>query len=145
MVKDSMGLREFYAGENVMVKDMRKDRTWWPGVIAERSGPKSYVITLPDGRVWKRHVDHLRRSTKVPSEDTPTSTPTEVYAPPSTCTLPNAPLVLPTSEANAPEPSDNPPSEDNVPTAPSPTVQMPEVPLRRSTRDRKAPRRLVEE
>ena len=27
-----------------------------------RSGPKSYVVVLNDGRVWKRHVDHLRRS-----------------------------------------------------------------------------------
>ena len=28
----------------------------------ERSAPKSYVTVLADGRVWKRHVDHLRRS-----------------------------------------------------------------------------------
>ena len=30
--------------------------------MAERNGPKSYVVHLDDGRVWKRHVDHLRRS-----------------------------------------------------------------------------------
>ena len=24
------------------------------------SGPKSYVVVLDDGRVWKRHLDHMR-------------------------------------------------------------------------------------
>ena len=28
----------------------------------ERNAPKSYVTVLADGRVWKRHLDHLRRS-----------------------------------------------------------------------------------
>ena len=31
------------------------------GTVAERSGPRSYVVVLSDGRVWKRHVDHVRR------------------------------------------------------------------------------------
>ena len=29
--------------------------------MAERSGPRSYVVVLTDKRVWKRHVDHVRR------------------------------------------------------------------------------------
>ena len=29
--------------------------------MAERSRPRSYVVVLNDGRVWKRHVDHVRR------------------------------------------------------------------------------------
>ena len=29
--------------------------------MAERSGLRSYVVVLNDGRVWKRHVDHMRR------------------------------------------------------------------------------------
>ena len=45
----------------MVVKDIRKDNTWWPGTVAERSAPKSYIIVLSDGRVWKRHVDHIRR------------------------------------------------------------------------------------
>jgi len=144
MIKNSLGLREFYPGENVVVKDMRKNHTWWPGVIAERSGPKSYVITLPDGRVWKRHVDHLRRATHVPSED---PIPSEVYTPLAPGTLPSAPLVLPNAEANIPEPLDKSSSDNQpVPTElPPPMVQAPEtpeIPLRRSTRERKAPDRL---
>ena len=54
-------VREFYPGDRILVKDLRKEQTWWPGFIAERSGPKSYVVVLNDGRVWKRHIDHIRR------------------------------------------------------------------------------------
>ena len=54
-------LREFYPGDcRVLVKDLRKEDTWWPGSVAECSRPRSYVVVLNDGRVWKRHVDHVR-------------------------------------------------------------------------------------
>ena len=39
-------LREFYSGDRVLVKDLRKEDTWWPGSVAERSGPRSYVVVL---------------------------------------------------------------------------------------------------
>ena len=45
--------REFYPGDAVLIKDLRRDKTWWPGTIVERSTPKSYVTVLSDGRVWK--------------------------------------------------------------------------------------------
>jgi len=35
-------------------------------VIVERCGPLSYLVQTLDGRVWKRHVDHV----KIGSEDT---------------------------------------------------------------------------
>ena len=35
--------RDFYAGERVMERDIRSQR-WLFGVIAERNGPKSYVV-----------------------------------------------------------------------------------------------------
>ena len=44
--------REFYPGDRILVKDLRRENTWWPGSVAERSGPKSYVVVLDDGRVW---------------------------------------------------------------------------------------------
>ena len=54
-----------------MARDIRSQQ-WLFGVIAERNlnGPKSYIVQLDDGRVWKRHVDHLRRS-EVGVEETP--------------------------------------------------------------------------
>ena len=44
--------REFYLGDRVLVKDLRKEDIWWPGSVAERSGPRTYVVVLNDGRVW---------------------------------------------------------------------------------------------
>ena len=40
---------ELPPGDRVLVKDLRKEQTWWPGSVAELSRPKSY------SRVWKRH------------------------------------------------------------------------------------------
>ena len=78
-------LREFYPGDRVLVKDLRKEDTWWPGSVAERSGPRSYVVVLNDERVWKRHVDHVRRdsmdravsdpSREMESQDKPPDSP----------------------------------------------------------------------
>ena len=53
--------REFYPGDRVLVRDLRKEDSCWPGSVAERSGPRSYVVFLNDGRVLKRHVDEMRR------------------------------------------------------------------------------------
>ena len=38
--------REFYPGNRVLVKDLRKEDTWWPGSVAERSKLRSHVIVL---------------------------------------------------------------------------------------------------
>ena len=33
---------------------------WLPGIILKQSGPVSYVVRLTDGRVFRRHQDHVR-------------------------------------------------------------------------------------
>ena len=33
---------------------------WLPGVIQESKGPVPYTVELEDGRVFCRHMDHLR-------------------------------------------------------------------------------------
>ena len=38
--------REFYPGDRILVKDLRRENTWWPGLVAERRAPKSYVWYL---------------------------------------------------------------------------------------------------
>ena len=52
-LRKNVSLREFYPRERDVVKDMRNDNTWWPGAIAERTAPKSYVIVLNDNQVWQ--------------------------------------------------------------------------------------------
>jgi hypothetical protein len=64
--------REFYTGESVHVKDLVKPNTWWPGVITQRTAPKSYIVTLTDGRCWKRHVDHVRSAHVYGADHLPT-------------------------------------------------------------------------
>ena len=56
--------REFYPGVRVLVRDLRKEDTWWPGSVAERSGSRLYVVALNDGRVWKCYFDHVRREVR---------------------------------------------------------------------------------
>ena len=84
-------LREFYPGNRFLVKDLRKEDTWCPGSVAERSGPRSYVVVLNDGRVWKRHVDHVRRD----SMDRAVSDPSQEME--SQDKPPYVPLAIPLS------------------------------------------------
>ena len=51
--------RDFYPGDRILVRNLRRKNTWWPGSVAERSGP--YVVVLNDSRVWKRQLDHITR------------------------------------------------------------------------------------
>lgn len=51
--------RECFVGEQILAYDPR-NRTW-KGVIAERTGPTSYVVQMQGGEVlWKRHIDHIK-------------------------------------------------------------------------------------
>ncbi len=61
--KHSRQFREFFPGDDVLVKDVRENEKWWPSTVAERTAPKSYIVILKDGRVWKRHVDLMRKQT----------------------------------------------------------------------------------
>ena len=52
--------RECFVGEQVLAYDTM-NRTWKEGVIAERTGPTSYVVQMQGGEVlWKRHIDHIK-------------------------------------------------------------------------------------
>ena len=154
-------LREFYPGDRVLVNDLRKEDTWWPGSVAERSGPRSYVVVLNDGRVWKRHVDHVRRdsmdravsdpSREMESQDKPPDIPLAV--PLSVC-VPDpatAPSVRPENARSEMNSGPRQAQEEVPATAVDralPTVtQSPDavhLPFRRSSRMRKAPDRLIE-
>ena len=52
--------REFCIGNSVYVQNFGKGPELLSGIITERRGPVSYNITLPDGRCFRRHVDHIR-------------------------------------------------------------------------------------
>ena len=44
----------------VFVKNFCNGQRWLPGTITQSSGPKSFMIELTDGRIMRRHVNHIR-------------------------------------------------------------------------------------
>ena len=36
---------------------------WLAGVVTDKQGPLTYLITLDDGRIFRRHLDHIRLGT----------------------------------------------------------------------------------
>ena len=52
--------RSFAVDDAVLIKNPKQKIPWLPGVIVKQLGPLTYLIKLDDGRLWKRHVDHLK-------------------------------------------------------------------------------------
>ena len=53
--------RSFYAGEPVWAVNFSGTPKWLPGVIDDdKLGPVTSTVHMTDGRIWKRHHDHLR-------------------------------------------------------------------------------------
>ncbi|XP_070588354.1 vomeronasal type-2 receptor 26-like [Erythrolamprus reginae] len=40
------------------------------GIIVKQNAPKTYLVKLEDGRMWKRHIDHIRKRMENPLEQT---------------------------------------------------------------------------
>ncbi|XP_058036746.1 uncharacterized protein K02A2.6-like [Ahaetulla prasina] len=47
--------------ESVWAHNYSEGPTWLKGTILEITGPKSYLIDMEDGRVWKCHIDQIRK------------------------------------------------------------------------------------
>ena len=53
----------------MLVADYSGSSKWIPGVILSRLGPMNYEV-LVNNKVWKRHVDQILKSTKLPDMNT---------------------------------------------------------------------------
>lgn len=62
-------MRVFPVGQSVMARNFRPGAAWLPGVIAQQLGPLTYLVDVSNGRLWKRHVDHLKDLHILPSEN----------------------------------------------------------------------------
>ena len=51
--------RHFEEGEKVYVKDFPEGKTWLPGTISKKDGKVTYHVLLEDGRIVRRHIDHV--------------------------------------------------------------------------------------
>ena len=51
---------ELVQGQAVWVRNFRDGPAWVSATIADRVGPLSYLVELPNGELWRRHIDHLQ-------------------------------------------------------------------------------------
>ena len=91
--------RIFEVGDRVNVKNFPTGDNWLQGTIVKVSGPLSFQVKLQDGRIVRRHVDHIiQRSPQMPDKpnddwismpDIPESTLTKQSATTSITTPPS--------------------------------------------------------
>ena len=63
-----------------MVRNFRPGPDWVPGVFDEKLGPLSYMVKVGNGQVWKRHIDHLRRSAASQGSDSQEPQDVAIYS-----------------------------------------------------------------
>ena len=56
----------FHIGDTVSVVSFQGRPKWLARVLEEQLGPLTFRVRLEDGRLWKRHVDHIR--VNIPTE-----------------------------------------------------------------------------
>ena len=62
----------FKEGDVVFVIDFTAGKNWLSGSVTEVHGPLPYHVTLSDGRVVRRHVEHICvRTSQTSVNDTP--------------------------------------------------------------------------
>ena len=52
-------LRNLSVDSPVMVREFRNSNKWIPGTVLKKLGPVTYRVDVGEGRIWKRHIDHL--------------------------------------------------------------------------------------
>ena len=62
-------------GDRVYVKNFGQGQRWLSGYILRKSGPMSFMVKLCDGRVVRRHYNHLRK--RIEEDAIETSSPTD--------------------------------------------------------------------
>ncbi|GFW14976.1 uncharacterized protein TNCV_4659371 [Trichonephila clavipes] len=144
-------LREFQEGEKVAVRNYSGPNKWKVGTIINRDGTLSYSIQIGN-EIWKRHVDQIRKcgksielsqaATEIPIYDKELNFPDEPVSDDVAESEPPAPVPK-----VVPKPKDVPvpatPSDD-IPPKPVPDASgkpKTDVPLRRSNRIRRPPKR----
>ncbi len=77
--------RLFQLGDAVSVRGfgtgLGKSPNWLAGSVLEQTGPLSFQIELEDGRLVRRHIDHIRIHTATEVDAPPTETSAESQEP----------------------------------------------------------------
>lgn len=148
--------RLFSVGQRVYVQNFGTGVPWLMGKIQERTGPVSFRVRLDDGRIFRRHQDHLRKcfvendpanSSSNESDDIEPATPAtalEGNTNSDQVREPQGSTNSGDSGTNDSQRVGNDTVSGNQDSAPKPTTPTrPETPtIRRSGRARKEPARL---
>lgn len=124
--------RTFQENDHVFARSYTPGEKWTPSTIVEATGPLSYKVATPDGRLLKRHTDQLR------SRIEPSSLETNVEMEKSSSNhmdLPNARIIV-----DQPELTEAENAHRDVPESVISSPQ--ETPFVRPSRVRQAPRYL---
>ena len=104
-----------------MARNYRSGAAWLPGGIVQQLGPLTYLVDVSEGRLWKRHVDHIKDLHARPTENETWPEPQVGGSSEATETSPSLPdLPLPVVE-----PTEGPTSVP-VPTSPPNEAPVPE-------------------
>ena len=75
--------RTFMTGDSAWALNFQGKPKWMPTVIESQLGPLTFTVRLSDGRLWKRHQDHLRERRHDETESVGAAQPRpEVLLPP---------------------------------------------------------------
>ena len=136
--------RDIAVGQRVFARNLQPRLPWLPGRVISSLGPVSVLIKLEDGRVWKRHIDHVKvASSGEDFSDIQASAGSDI-------SMESDEECQSGKESVKSEDSDSPPAPENSSVSPShstvdstpPAAPMPT--LRRSTRQRTVPKRFAD-
>lgn len=140
----------------MIVKNFGSGPDWVPGTIAQKLGPLTYIVDVSEGRVWKRHVDHIKElpTRQVPDVETEveldfdiprtSSTGTSRVSSPEMSSLAGHGTTEVTSDAVSPSsiPTTSPLNEEPRPQVQSDSRNSPTANRRYPSRRRQPPDRL---
>ena len=143
--------RTFMTGDSAWALNFQGKPKWMPTVIESQLGPLTFTVRLSDGRLWKRHQDHLRERRHDETESVGAAQPRpEVLLPPPP--LPQltstdkerdvTPLTSATTSDSAPARVPESPVANRMPPRETVVPIIVASPVRRSTRVAKAPVKL---
>ena len=143
--------RTFMIGDSAWALNFQGKPEWMPTVIESQLGPLTFTVRLSDGRLWKRHQDHLRERRHDETESVGAAQPRpEVLLPPPP--LPQltstdkerdvTPLTSATTSDSAPARVPESPVANRMPPRETVVPRIVASPVRRSTRVAKAPVKL---
>jgi hypothetical protein len=136
---------ELTVGANVLARVYRNKEKWTPGRIIKKRGKVMWLITVPGyDKPWTRHSNQLRFDKKAsdgPPQGLPSPTPsTESVLPDATFGPTDDDVKDDAASPNDSQYTLTPKSPTPMPTARSPP-HAPTEALRRTTRDRRPPKR----